>query len=57
MATSPDAELKARLDALTHEVAELRRRVGALERMVGTESEHPNDRTVVQSKVTYDWQG
>ncbi|HUJ77432.1 MAG TPA: hypothetical protein VLX64_00345 [Thermoplasmata archaeon] len=54
---APDLpELQARLDQLLREIAELRRRVAALERMVGSTSEHPIDRTVVEGKVSYDWQ-
>jgi hypothetical protein len=49
-------DLQARIDQLLRDVAELRRRVAALERLVGTSSEHPTDRTVVQGKVSYDWQ-
>lgn len=56
MEPAPSAALEARLDQLLREVAELRRRVVALERLVGTTSDHPTDRTTVQGKVTYDWQ-
>jgi hypothetical protein len=52
----PTADLVARIDLLQKELAELRRRLAALERTVGTSSEHPIDRTVTQGKVSYDWQ-
>lgn len=45
-----------RLEQLEREVAELRRRLAALERLVGAAAEHPTDRTVVERKVQYDWQ-
>jgi len=53
--SSPD-DLASRLDRLQQELAELRRRLVALERMVGTDAEHAGDREVVRSKVSYDWQ-
>lgn len=56
MDPSSKEALEAQVDRLLREVAELRRRVVALERMVGTTSEHPVDRTVTQGKVSYDWQ-
>jgi hypothetical protein len=56
MAAEPAVELKVRLDRLEAELKELRLRVQALERLVGTAGEHPADRTVVQGKVSYDWQ-
>jgi len=56
MAADSAAELRARLDRLEAELKELRLRVQALERLVGTAGEHPADRTVVQGKVSYDWQ-
>jgi hypothetical protein len=55
--SSPPAEETARqIEELQREIADLRRRVVALERLVGTGSEHPTDRTVVERKVSYDWQ-
>ena len=46
-----------RLEALERDVRELRSRLAALERLVGTSvPEHPVDRTVVQRKAVYDWQ-
>lgn len=56
MEGSADATLEAQIDQLQREVAELRRRLIALERLVGTVGEHPTDRKVVQGKVSYDWQ-
>ncbi|MFY9716994.1 MAG: hypothetical protein WAK40_03550 [Thermoplasmata archaeon] len=56
MAAPSVPELVAQIDELRREVADLRRRLAALERLVGTGSEHPTDRSVVQGKVSYDWQ-
>lgn len=47
-----------RLDELEAQVQDLKRRVAALERLVGSSvPEHPVDQSVVQRKVVYDWQG
>jgi hypothetical protein len=56
MAAPSPQELVDLLDQLRREVADLKRRIVALERLVGTSSEHATDRTVVQGKVSYDWQ-
>ncbi|MGP8078813.1 MAG: hypothetical protein ACLQD8_00450 [Thermoplasmata archaeon] len=56
MTPSFPPELEAEVEQLRKEIAELRRRLSALERLVGTASEHPTDRSVTQGKVTYDWQ-
>ncbi|HTP54974.1 MAG TPA: hypothetical protein VML94_08485 [Thermoplasmata archaeon] len=56
MAAPSVPDLLAQITQLRQELAELRRRVAALERLVGTGSEHPTDRSVVQGKVSYDWQ-
>ncbi len=57
MSPDPSDELRSRLARLETELHELRLRVAALERLVGTAGEHAADRTVVQGKVSYDWQG
>jgi hypothetical protein len=49
-------DLAARVAELEHELRELRLRVAALERLVGTAGEHDADRSTVGRKVTYDWQ-
>jgi hypothetical protein len=54
MATPGD--LAARVAELERELRDLRLRVAALERLVGTAGEHSADRTTVERKVTYDWQ-
>ncbi len=56
MQSNPPADLQTKLDLLIREVEELRRRVAALERLVGASAEHNVDRSVVQGKVSYDWQ-
>jgi len=56
MASPSVPDLEERIEQLQREVADLRRRLVALERLVGTASEHPTDRSVVQGKVSYDWQ-
>ncbi len=56
MASDASSDLAARLARLEQELRELRLRVAALERLVGSAGEHPADRTVVQGKVSYDWQ-
>ena len=56
MARSASDDLASRIDQLERELAELKRRLVALERMVGTDTEHPADREVVRGKVSYDWQ-
>jgi hypothetical protein len=46
-----------RIAELEREVQQLRIRIIALERLVGSSApEHPVDRGVVEGKVTYDWQ-
>ncbi len=57
MAPDPSDELRSRLARLEQELRELRLRVSALERLVGTSGEHASDRSTVQGKVSYDWQG
>ncbi len=56
MAPDPEAPLAERLARLEQELRELRARVAALERMVGSGQEHPSDRSTVRQKVAYDWQ-
>jgi uncharacterized protein involved in exopolysaccharide biosynthesis len=46
-----------RLEDLERQVAELRRRLAALEaRLAQSRDEHPLDRKTVNEKVVYDWQ-
>lgn len=56
MGTDLASDLTARLVALERELKELRLRVAALERLVGSTGEHDVDRSTVQKKVSYDWQ-
>ena len=57
MATPETAsDLRSRIDRLEAEIRELRSRLAALERLIGNVGEHATDRTVVQGKVSYDWQ-
>jgi hypothetical protein len=53
----PDPQLLGRLDDLERELRQLRARVAALERMVGSTGEHSADKAVVREKAVYDWQG
>lgn len=52
-----DPALRERVEQLERELRELRARVAALERLVGTSGEHSADRAVVREKAVYDWQG
>jgi hypothetical protein len=53
-----DLALRNRLDDLERELRQLRARVTALERRLGTTTgEHASDRSVVREKAVYDWQG
>jgi hypothetical protein len=45
-----------RIARLEQEVRELRARVVALERLVGTGGLHESDQATVRRKVEYDWQ-
>ncbi len=56
MAEDPSAALADRLVRLERELRELRARVAALERLVGSSGDHAQDRAVVREKVSYDWQ-
>ncbi len=56
MVEDPTTSLEARLEALDRELRELRARVLALERLMGSGGEHPSDQTTVRQKVAYDWQ-
>ncbi len=56
MSAPPSEALSERLSRLEREVRELRARVVALERLVGTSAEHAADRATVREKVAYDWQ-
>ncbi len=57
MSETSSEEPRARIERLERQVQELRTRLAALERLVGTSGEHSADRTTVSKKVTYDWQG
>jgi hypothetical protein len=47
-----------RVAALEKEIRDLKTRVAALERLVGSSvPEHDADQAVIQRKVVYDWQG
>jgi hypothetical protein len=50
------SDLAARLAQVERELRELRQRVAALERLMGSGEEHPTDQTTVRQKVSYDWQ-
>lgn len=54
--TDVDPAFRDRLDQLERDLRELRGRVAALERLVGTAGEHAADRSTVREKVSYDWQ-
>ncbi|HEV8049104.1 MAG TPA: hypothetical protein VGP88_00750 [Thermoplasmata archaeon] len=65
MASPTTDAVAARLDALEHQVADLRRRLAVLEaRLTQTtgasrlepREEHPLDRDAVKEKVVFDWQ-
>jgi hypothetical protein len=56
MAESRNPDLSVRIAELERDLRELRARVIALERMVGSGEEHPSDQTTVRRKVAYDWQ-
>ena len=56
VASESPAELQSRVARLETEIRELRTRLVALERLIGNVGEHATDRTVVQGKVSYDWQ-
>ncbi len=57
MAESRPADLAVRLAKAEEDLRELRLRVQALERLVGSSAEHPSDESTVRKKVVYDWQG
>lgn len=52
-----DPAILERLAQLEQQIAEIRQRLGALERMLASRSSHPVDQTAVREKVTFDWQG
>lgn len=56
MSAAPDPSVVARLAALEKDLRDLRARMAALERRVGTAGEHADDAATVQKKVSYDWQ-
>jgi hypothetical protein len=56
MAAPGTGDLSARIADLERQIAELRTRIVALERLVGTASLHRADEETVRGKVTYDWQ-
>lgn len=52
----PTADSDERIALLERQIRELRDRVAALERLMGSGEEHPTDQTTVRKKVVYDWQ-
>jgi hypothetical protein len=57
MATPDSDRTMARLEELERQVAELRRRLQAIEaRFLQPRNEHPLDSEVVKEKVRFDWQ-
>ena len=48
--------IEIRLSRLEQQLADIRTRLAALERVLGNPAEHPADQTTVRTKVTYDWQ-
>ncbi len=57
MGDAAAGELLERLTRLERDLQELRARLVALERLVGSSAEHAADRSTVREKVAYDWQG
>lgn len=57
MEAAPPTDLAAQIARLERELRDLRARLVALERMVGSGAEHAADRSTVRQKVSYDWQG
>jgi len=56
MVDAHDTPLEVRLARAEKELAALRSRVVALERLVGAGELHPVDESTVEKKVRYDWQ-
>ena len=56
MAAPAPPSLEARLANVEQELAALRARLAALERLLANPAEHPVDQSAVRRKVTYDWQ-
>ncbi len=56
MPDGANADLAAQLAGLEEELRSLRARVAALERLMGSSSEHRADEDTVRRKVSYDWQ-
>ncbi|MCI4348690.1 MAG: hypothetical protein L3J93_00495 [Thermoplasmata archaeon] len=56
MSAPPPTPTETRLIALEQLVRDLRARIAVLERALDVRGEHPVDQSVVQRKVTYDWQ-
>jgi hypothetical protein len=52
----PETPLDARVAALEHEVAALRRRIATLEGIIAGLPEHGVDKSATRGKVVYDWQ-
>lgn len=57
MAESDTQNLAQRVAELERRLAELRTHVERLERALAMREENPTDRSVVQRRVVYDWQG
>ncbi|HUI38294.1 MAG TPA: hypothetical protein VLY85_01545 [Thermoplasmata archaeon] len=48
--------LEARVAVLEKKVKELRAHLQAVEQLVAAAPDHPEDRTLIRQKVTFDWQ-
>lgn len=56
MSSSAAPDLAARLSQVERDLRDLRLRIVALERLMGSGEEHPTDQSTVRQKVSYDWQ-
>lgn len=53
----PDTPVDSdRLDRIEKQLADVRRRLDALERFVASKPDHQLDRAAVREKVVFDWQ-
>ena len=53
----PDTPAESdRFDRIEKQLAEVRRRLVALERFIASKPDHPLDRAAVREKVVFDWQ-
>ncbi|HZY91808.1 MAG TPA: hypothetical protein VFG07_03410 [Thermoplasmata archaeon] len=53
---APDPAILERLARLERLIADLRQRLDAVEKTLGSRSSHPVDQSAVREKVTFDWQ-